>query len=673
MPVKPVLLALFVFGHLAVSGQSTTRLEFHGTDAVPKGMVNIADHTSFYKDISGDTLSFSDVKTRAFKPFHLKGDERATKSDRSLMVTWLKFEIANTHVADTLRLLFHCGVHQWVTLYENDLKKDSYGFNFHPDYRKPYSYFSDPIIIPPNSTSLYYVKVIDIVQAVMPVTASVIGENEAYIFGKNYLEGIVYLFLTMSIMCGCYFFMMVYSAYYWYLTRQKDFLLYSLYAALSFWCALRSINVRFLLDFLPLPGIFREDVPSATLLTLLYALFVSHLIDLKKENIKIWRFLEYSLVFLLLQHIYDLIEGFQSKPLMTFNTYYLYKHIPAMVIMGVFFVLVLKSKSPLRHYLTAGVSCLMIFAFTPMVIYFYVGHLPMALEHFVNYMPFWTFLGLTAENFWFAFALAYKGRLVQLEKNALQMNYTSQLKTEIENRTMEIEVKNREMEKEKLRSLEISFEQKIARTEMIALRAQMSPHFIFNSLNSIKLYAAENNGSLAAEYLTKFSKLIRLVLENSKQEKVALANELDALRLYMEMERLRFKAKLEYQIRIDEEAIEPDFIEIPPMLVQPYVENAIWHGLMHKPDGGSVIIDITLHSSKSLQVRITDNGIGREKALELKSKSATHHKSFGMKMTSERIQLTNQLFNIQTEVVINDLLLANGEPGGTEVILIIPF
>jgi hypothetical protein len=218
---------------------------------------------------------------------------------------------------------------------------------------------------------------------------------------------------------------------------------------------------------------------------------------------------------------------------------------------------------------------------------------------------------------------------------------------------------------------ETAFQSKLAETEMTALRAQMNPHFIFNCLNSIKLHTLENNPIVASDYLTKFSKLIRLVLENSRSEKVTLANELDMLQLYMEMEAMRFKDKMQFKINV-EEGLDTHFIDIPPLLLQPYIENAIWHGLMHKEEGGHVILDIETKDEQLLHITITDNGIGRKAAAELKSKTATNNKSFGLKMTSERIGLINQLYKSETQVQIEDLTDAAGNATGTKIILEIP-
>ncbi len=228
-------------------------------------------------------------------------------------------------------------------------------------------------------------------------------------------------------------------------------------------------------------------------------------------------------------------------------------------------------------------------------------------------------------------------------------------------------IKNEHLE---IQKREAEFKRKLSEIEMAALRSQMNPHFIFNCLNSIKLYTVQNDSIAASEYLTKFSRLIRLVLENSRKERVELQSELESLRLYIEMEAMRFKEKLQYTIT---ENMDTSFTEIPPLLIQPYVENAIWHGLMHKESGGNIhIIVDKVGTDDILQITITDDGVGRVKAAELKSKSAVIGKSFGMKVTSERIAIINQLYNTNTTVQITDLYQENGEACGTQVILQIP-
>jgi tetratricopeptide (TPR) repeat protein len=215
------------------------------------------------------------------------------------------------------------------------------------------------------------------------------------------------------------------------------------------------------------------------------------------------------------------------------------------------------------------------------------------------------------------------------------------------------------------------FKNQLARAETKALRAQMNPHFIFNSLNSINSFVMDQQHELASEFLIKFSKLIRLILDNSRSETISIEKELETLKLYVLLESARFENKFKCVYHIAED-VNTSSVMIPPMLLQPFVENAIWHGLMQKEGEGTITIEIAMKNEEFLIISIEDDGIGREKAAELKSKSATH-KSHGLKVTSQRIEMMNKLNSSGAQVHIVDLKDAQGYARGTRVELIIPF
>jgi ligand-binding sensor domain-containing protein/putative methionine-R-sulfoxide reductase with GAF domain len=227
-----------------------------------------------------------------------------------------------------------------------------------------------------------------------------------------------------------------------------------------------------------------------------------------------------------------------------------------------------------------------------------------------------------------------------------------------------------EEERKKAQMILMSTQQKMTEVEMQALRAQMNPHFIFNCLNSINRYIVKSDQTTASLYLTKFAKLIRRILDNSNSKTVVLTNELDALKLYIEMEALRFDKKFTYEIKI-ESSFSTDSVQVPPLIIQPYVENAIWHGLLHKEQNGHLSIRVSMISDTMLQCIIEDNGIGREKAKELKSKTATSRKSLGMQLTENRLGLLNKHAELNASVEIIDLQ-QDTEAAGTKVILKIP-
>jgi len=228
-----------------------------------------------------------------------------------------------------------------------------------------------------------------------------------------------------------------------------------------------------------------------------------------------------------------------------------------------------------------------------------------------------------------------------------------------------------EEERRKAQAILMNTQQKMTEVEMQALRAQMNPHFIFNCLNSINRYIVKSDQTTASLYLTKFAKLIRLILDNSNSKNVILTNELEALKLYIEMEALRFDRKFTYEVKV-ENRLGSDTVELPPLIIQPYVENAIWHGLLHKESNGHLSVRVSMNGDSMLECIIEDNGVGRDKAKELRSKSATSRKSLGMQLTENRLSLLNKHAELNASVEIIDLKNGHGEASGTKVILKIP-
>ncbi|MFZ1530486.1 MAG: histidine kinase [Ferruginibacter sp.] len=219
--------------------------------------------------------------------------------------------------------------------------------------------------------------------------------------------------------------------------------------------------------------------------------------------------------------------------------------------------------------------------------------------------------------------------------------------------------------------LKASFQQQLAETEMKALRAQMNPHFVFNSLNSIQKYILKNEHFEASQYLTKFSRLMRLILDQSNQNNIPLSSEIELLKLYVEMEALRFDHKFDYDISADDD-IHTETMSIPSMLIQPYVENAIWHGLLHKEQRGKLYINFSKDSDGNLEVTVDDDGVGRQKAAAFKSKQVLKKKSYGMQITEDRMAIINRIEKINARCRVIDKMDANGNAMGTKVLLTIP-
>jgi len=221
---------------------------------------------------------------------------------------------------------------------------------------------------------------------------------------------------------------------------------------------------------------------------------------------------------------------------------------------------------------------------------------------------------------------------------------------------------NQIIKKEERKTALANLKTQVVEVELKALRAQMNPHFLFNSMNSIKGIIIKKDVKNAINYLTKLSSLIRAILSNSEKKSISLANEIEALQLYIQLESLRFTKKFEHQIQVDKN-IDSSFVRIPPLILQPFVENAIWHGLIPKLTAPKQLNINLLRKGDFVLCEIQDNGIGRKQSEQVKSKK--EHHSMGIDITRKRIQLLHQ----ENEIEIIDLVDDEGKALGTKVIV----
>jgi sensor histidine kinase YesM len=199
--------------------------------------------------------------------------------------------------------------------------------------------------------------------------------------------------------------------------------------------------------------------------------------------------------------------------------------------------------------------------------------------------------------------------------------------------------------------------------QMQALRSQMNPHFIFNSLSSINWFIMENDKDTASDYLTRFSRLMRMVL-NAQKPMIPLEDELKMLQLYLDMERLRFNNSFDYSIAFTNN-VDAGTVSIPPMLLQPFCENAIWHGFMNKKGQGHLVINIQ-SDENMLEFTITDDGVGRKQAAMLKNRSPKRERSLGLEITRERLTLFSEENNAEANFMVEDLEDENRMSKGTK-------
>ena len=214
-------------------------------------------------------------------------------------------------------------------------------------------------------------------------------------------------------------------------------------------------------------------------------------------------------------------------------------------------------------------------------------------------------------------------------------------------------------------------QKRILTLEQDVLRTQMNPHFIFNALNSIKHYIINNEQKNAVHYLNKFSKLVRKILESSTLKEVTLQEELETMDLYMNIENIRFSNEIEYEVKVDEN-LDLSSIKVPPLVLQPFLENALWHGLSSKKGDKKIILSILKPSKEYIQINVEDNGIGRKASATIKSNKVINRKSIGIKLTKERLQNFIKDFENPFSLVFNDIKDENNNSSGTKVELKIP-
>jgi sensor histidine kinase YesM len=209
----------------------------------------------------------------------------------------------------------------------------------------------------------------------------------------------------------------------------------------------------------------------------------------------------------------------------------------------------------------------------------------------------------------------------------------------------------------------------LTNSQLTALKAQMNPHFMYNTLNSIQDLVLQNDIKNSNYYLSRYSSLMRKILDTSESNEIELAEEADTLKLYLELEQLRFGSDFTFDIEIDS-TVDPHDTHMPSMIIQPFVENAIKHGLLHKKGRKTLSIRFNIEYNV-LTCLITDNGIGRERSAEIKKRSPQHHRSFATRATEKRLSLINENREKKIILTITDLF-ENGIASGTEVLLQIP-
>lgn len=488
-------------------------------------------------------------------------------------------------------------------------------------------------------------------------------------------------FLTVVVL----FYLFIFFLIQFFQHKKLFYLLYSLYALVNALNLLKYIDGVFFSNF------FQSQLgqqlaqnfhfPSQLIGSILFTYFVVEIMQFRKEFKKTIRLLDKVYLFLSVFFMIIWAIKFLHPNNGPISFFHVFVWIPAQyVIFFWVFYKVVKSRLAIKWFILSGMTAL--------AISYLILTLFSIESQDAKYETLYIFyIGILMESLLFALAIGLEQKMLYLEKAEVQKKYILQLEEnqsikESINRTLqdellqsreEIENITAKAQLERTEKLMVKFENRFAQLRLDALRSQMNPHFIFNALNSIKSYFIENNREKAIFYLTKFSKLIRTILENSREDQITLLEELDTLKIYVAIESDRFDNNIEFEVVVDD-SINAERVMVPALFLQPFVENSIWHGLSTKKGEKKIAIRVVpFKNEAAIQIFIEDNGVGRKESELKKMESPFKKQSIGLSLTADRLDLFTKKTGKPYRYEIVDLYEEmTGKGTGTKVIIELP-
>lgn len=537
--------------------------------------------------------------------------------------------------------------------------------------------------IAPGASKIYYLKIENYFRLMQNIRVAIYSQTQYQNYKSRQSESRMPFLIFQSCFLACMLFMFLYTILQFSSNYYRGYVYYALFILANFFIFFRLLefnaNLRIITYWFPQFFYCFENLLTALAL-IFYLKFVEYFLETNLHQSYLQKFITICVYFLVGLIALDLViivispYSYQNIPVFAIEKFINYGILLAALIQLFF------NKNILSRYIIIGTIALLL----GVIIASYLAISQTVVRSALMIPSNFAETGVILEILFFSVGLGHKSRVIEREKNRaqeqlitqlqenqkLQIQMNEQLEVQVNKRTDEVLRINKHFEEQRIQQIQSDFQKKIIETEMAALRAQMNPHFIFNCLNSINLFILKSEPDIASDYLTKFSRLIRLVLDNSRTQQVTLSDEITAIKLYIEMEALRFANKFGYEIIVNDN-INIEETEIPPMILQPYVENAIWHGLMQYNGEGKINLSFS-KKGNILTAIIDDNGIGRDLAQRMKSKTAIEHKSHGMKVTAERIEMINRIYDTHATVEIIDKLGDTGIAFGTIVKIEIP-
>ena len=489
-----------------------------------------------------------------------------------------------------------------------------------------------------------------------------------YLLAHTHENGFTAFILGVLFVLSAYHFLLFFQ------NKDKVYLYYSLYTFLIFLnqtkFVLNNINYPFVETYKSVMYDFHQ--PIVWVYNTFYFVFGFTFLNLKKHS-KRWHLFIFTTVKLLFTAIIIVV--------ITFVTTSNYSYIiigdkalrTSLYIFGIVcYYPLLAVKMPLRKYIIVGSFVLYISSLIGQYGGFYFSFFK---ETSASNSVF--YIGVIIENLIFSLGLGQKQKQILQDKNESQSKLIEQLK---ENDALRLKIHkqlekdvasiNKRAEKDKFEKIKAEYEKELLALKISSLRSQMNPHFIFNSLNAIKLYIIENDKENAVYYLNKFSKLIRKILAVTREKEITLAEEIETIKLYIDIENIRFHNEIDTSFSIDN-SLNLNTIRIPSLIVQPFIENAIWHGLSSKK--GQKKLSLFLKKEEDfVKITIEDNGIGREKSKANNKRKIYKKDSIGIQLTKDRLSNFSKNLKNNFLITFTDLKDAQNNALGTQVVLKIP-
>ncbi len=628
------ILVFFLFFSIHTFGQES--IDVHRTfSQATTNYINLGHKASYFSDFT-DTLSISEVLLKSFRQeaFHYyKPVESQT--------CWVKFTLQNTDIENAYPLAFIFSSYDDVRVFEKS-PEGLYERIMPSDFKQFYSFS-----LKSKATKDFIVRLHKNDQKIGRIYLKCWYWGNTYrILGSiqnNFAEEIIQSHTLAILFNGFFLTLFLYHLMIFIQTQKMVYLYYCLYV-LSLLIYFYPKNPYYLYLF-ALEDTFSMryhfyNVLIQPFIYFWYFNFLRSFVEKEKNYQNIKRFLHYLSMFCLIT-ISLLIVEYQYQWTGYFYTIYNVFRILVIIICMTLISYFIKNYTPVIKYILIGASFFLIGA----LLAFGLSGKEMIFGSKITAILFMK-IGSVIEILLFALGLGARIKLIEQQKQDTQTRLINELQ---KNEKLQTALEQKLQQEISI----IKYEKEIALLESRLLRSRMNPHFIFNSMNALKRFVLENKQVSAADYLDQFSILLRQVLINSGKRMISLQEELDALHNYLELERNRLEDGFDYHIEIDPN-VDTYFTQIPPMLLQPFVENSIWHGIRHlKNIKGKISISIQ-EENEMICITIEDNGIGRIKATEINQQNRTEHESIASTLTNQRLSILKSYENLIIDIEITD-------------------